>query len=156
MNPTEIMEIVTIAGIRISVAGNDLDVRSDRPLTVAQFNFLKQHKARLLAELKIDDSLELVDIVARIDSDQPTCLIEYDNGTIDPEFYINSACQGLPVNSDWVRHYVVDKQDIEDIKKGDLPLSCLRAHVEYHLGVQLKWHELRHRINQNDNSTETT
>ena len=133
------------AGIRISVVGNDLDVRSDRPLTAPQFLFIQQHKARLLTELNTDNSLGFVDVVNRIASENSQT--EDGDVTIDPEFFINSACQGLPVDSDWVHQYVVDDQDSEDIKKGDLPKSCLRAHIEYQLEDQLTWHELRKQIN---------
>jgi len=108
-------------GIRISVVGNDLDVRSDHPLTVPQLNFLKLHKVRLLAELN-SGSLGLADILSHIESD--TALVGQDSEVIDPEIFINGACQGLPVNSDWVHRYVVDDQDIDDIRNGDLPAKC--------------------------------
>ena len=68
--------------------------------------------------------------------------------SIGPEAFIKNACHGLLVTPDWVHQFVIDNQDVEDIKNGDLSLSCLRAHIEYHIEEQRKWQEFKQRLNQ--------
>jgi hypothetical protein len=65
---------------------------------------------------------------------------------IDPDLFVDVACRGLPITRDWVHQIVICEEDIEDIRKGDLPLACLRAHIEYHLEEQGKWQERRKEI----------
>ncbi len=81
---------------------------------------------------------------------EPDALIEHADGSrpIDPVLFIDVACRDLPITRDWVHQFVICEEDIEDIRKGDLPLACLRAHIEYHLEEQRKWQERRKEINR--------
>lgn len=50
----------------------------------------------------------------------------------------------------WLHQFVIDEFDIDCIKKGDLPMDCLRAHIEYHLNDQREWEELKQKINHRE------
>jgi hypothetical protein len=58
-----------------------------------------------------------------------------------------SICTEYSVTKDWLEQIVICQQDIDDLQNGDLPISCLRAHIEYHLGRQREWNEFKKGIN---------
>lgn len=78
---------------------------------------------------------------------EPAYYIEHAESTIDHEQLIRAAIGDLPVTSEWVHQFVICEEDVEDIRRGDLPLSCLRAHIEYHLKDQREWQKRKQEIN---------
>ncbi len=65
----------------------------------------------------------------------------------DVDNLIAAVCEEYSITRDWLDQFVICPQDVEDLKNGDLPLSCLRAHIEYHLEEQREWDERKQRIN---------
>lgn len=63
----------------------------------------------------------------------------------DADDLIATVCKEYSITRDWLDQIVICSEDVEDIKNGDLPLSCLRAHIEYHLDSQRKWQEFKQR-----------
>lgn len=52
---------------------------------------------------------------------------------------LTQAADRYGVTVDWIRQFVLDPFDIKCLKKGELTLSCLDAHIEYHLKEQGQW-----------------
>ena len=50
--------------------------------------------------------------------------------SIDPDYFIARACNGLPVAVDWVKRVVLDDFDLQVIKDGDISIECLIAHIK--------------------------
>lgn len=65
----------------------------------------------------------------------------------DVDNVLATVCREYSITRDWLDQFVICPEDVEDIRNGDLPLSCLRAHIEYHIEDQRKWQERREEIN---------
>jgi len=65
-----------------------------------------------------------------------------------------SVCKEYSITRDWLNQVVICPQDIEDFRTGDLTVTCLKAHIEYHLEEQRKWQKLREEINGGYGSSE--
>ena len=63
--------------------------------------------------------------------------------TSDIHEFLKTVCSEYGITRDWLDQFVVCPQDIDDMKNGDLPLACLRAHIEHHLEEQRKWKEFK-------------
>ena len=70
--------------------------------------------------------------------------------TSDVDEFLRIVCKEYGVTRDWLNQFVICPEDIEDLKTGDLPLSCLRAHIEYHLEAQRKWKEFKQRVGRTE------
>jgi hypothetical protein len=63
--------------------------------------------------------------------------------SIDPDYFIARACNGLPVSVAWAKRVVLDDFDIQVIKDGEFPMECLIAHIKLkikeHKIVEMRW-----------------
>lgn len=106
MTPGQFMEKATTNGIRISIAGSDLDVRSVQPLTDDQLDFLKRHKSRLIAELNSEAGADAKLLEA-----------------------LSTACHGLPIAPTEVREALAP-EDVDDWLKGNISSETLAAFAQ--------------------------
>lgn len=64
----------------------------------------------------------------------------------DVDNVLATVCKEYSITRDWLDQFVICPEDVQDIKNGDLPLSCLRAHIEYHIENLRKWQERKEEI----------
>lgn len=100
---TPLIDEIHAKGIRLSVMGGDLDILADQPLTDEQLEFIRQHKARLIAELKSEPvkNCHLLGALA-------------------------VATRGLPITPTEV-YDALAPEDINDWNNGDISPETLRA-----------------------------
>jgi len=100
---TPLIDEIHAKGIRLSVMGGDLDILVNEPLTDEQLGFIRQHKAKLIAELNSEPVRNINLSVA-----------------------LTAAARGLPITPMEVRNALAP-EDINDWDNGDISLETLRA-----------------------------
>ena len=58
--------------------------------------------------------------------------------TTDVDELLRIICSEYGVPRDWLDQ-LVDAVDVQDLRNGDLPVSCLRAHIECRIEQQYIW-----------------
>ena len=58
---------------------------------------------------------------------------QLDDSPVDVDYFISSACEGLPVSVEWVMREVLDDFDLETIANKDISKECLTAHIKYQM-----------------------
>lgn len=102
-----LVQKLEVQGVYLTTDGKDITVETSSPLTDEQRQFLKQHKPKLIAELKGESS-----------------------NIIQLNPFLKNCCHGLKTNPDEVKKKLLNSGNIEDIVSGAIPARCIRSHVE--------------------------
>jgi hypothetical protein len=117
-------------------------------------------KAQIRIEISGPNELNYVCPKGALTKDLKKQIIQFKPSIIeylsDVDKLIAAVCEEYSITRDWLDQFVICPEDVEDIKSGDLPLSCLKAHIEYHLEEQRKWQERNSYCNPNEEGPPNT